>query len=770
MLETKSQGGELNLRDLLDVLRRRWIFIVLTLVPAVAASLALSMVQTPVYRAEAELLLQPGNGSLFLEGGRGGGGDPRETMETEIALINSAPVRQAVEEKVGSTSSVEVTPQGETAIIEISARDSDPARAALVANTYADAYIGYRRTQAVKELQSAGEEVLRKIDQLEQQIQALDEQVLDAPVALQSTVASRLAPERELLASQQGLFRSRLDELQVNAALEQGGAEVVSPASAPDSPIEPKPLRNATVAVAVGLVLGLGLMFITEYLDDSITLEQDLERAAPGLPVIGLIPSVTSRREQSKPELSVITDSESPTAEAYRSLRTSLRLVGVERAVNVVQVTSSIAREGKTTVAANLGVVLASGGQRTILIDADLRRPTLHRYFGLSNRIGLTSVLLGEVELAEACQRVPGERNLLVLASGPLPPDPSELFSWQRTAQVLAALRNKADMVLLDSAPILPVADSRVLAGHVDKTLLVARTGITSGKHIRRAVGLLQRGITPVIGTVLNEAAEASAYGYGYARRSHRDGDTDPGRPERSWRLDELWEGQASQSSSKSRARPKPSPIAEPEPEPQAQHQHARAQARLAQEPPQPYQTETSQRAEQSQGQARQPAPQAQPKALPQEPQPEPQPQGNPASRTIASVDRSDREAPPSIPPAAIDAALERLLAKLGPPPSTPARPQREGQANGRVREPDVVSPRHRQTDSEPPGPFTASALPTCPSCPTDSLCPTCAAALPTPNASGRGPGAQHPRSPDRARTEPVSGQAEGSPDAKVRR
>jgi non-specific protein-tyrosine kinase len=209
---------------------------------------------------------------------------------------------------------------------------------------------------------------------------------------------------------------------------------------------------------------------------------------------------------------------EAPTSsasEAYRSLRTAIGFIGLDKPLRVIQVTSPSAAEGKTTTIANLAVALANVGKKVVVVDCDLRRPRIHTFFGIPNEVGFTSVLLGEVPLANAAQAV-GRRHLMLLASGQLPPNPSELLSSTRTAQVLATLQAEADVVLVDSPPVLPVTDSAVLSAHVDATLLVIRAGVTTRRQLTRAVEVLEQVAAPLVGTVLNGVTADEGYGYTY--------------------------------------------------------------------------------------------------------------------------------------------------------------------------------------------------------------------------------------------------------------
>jgi capsular exopolysaccharide synthesis family protein len=175
-------------------------------------------------------------------------------------------------------------------------------------------------------------------------------------------------------------------------------------------------------------------------------------------------------------------------------------------------------------------LALARAGQRVVMIDCDLRRPRVHEFFGLPNEVGLTSVLLGEVSLSQAVHEVPEERYLMCLASGLLPPNPSELLASKRTVQVLTALQAESDIVLIDCPPVLPVTDAAVLSARVDATLLVATARVTTRRDFGRAMELLRQVEAPLVGAVLNGVTEEGAYGYAYKSRYYQAPGTGEGR------------------------------------------------------------------------------------------------------------------------------------------------------------------------------------------------------------------------------------------------
>jgi receptor protein-tyrosine kinase len=299
---------------------------------------------------------------------------------------------------------------------------------------------------------------------------------------------------------------------------------VVSPADLPTSPVSPQPLRNLALALAVGLLAGLALAAARHSLDTTIKTSEQTEEAA-GAALLGVVPFDPATNRST-----VITTSEpnSHLAEAYRQVQTSMQFMDADRETKVVVVTSCVPEEGKSTTACNLALSLAEAGKRVLLIDGDLRRPRAARYLGLPMGAGLTSVLVGKATLDEVIQTW-GDPALSVLASGPVPPNPSKLVGSQHMREVLAELRERYDMVLIDAPPVLPVVDAVVLAAASDGALLVVRHGKTSRDQLGKAAAALRRAEVDVLGTVLNMAPRSgsnSYYYYGYSSKADHAADS----------------------------------------------------------------------------------------------------------------------------------------------------------------------------------------------------------------------------------------------------
>jgi capsular exopolysaccharide synthesis family protein len=218
-----------------------------------------------------------------------------------------------------------------------------------------------------------------------------------------------------------------------------------------------------------------------------------------------------------QPKLITLTDPRSPAAEAYRTLRTNLYFSSLDQALETLVVTSAAPGDGKSTTLSNLAVTMAQGEKRTILADADLRQPSLHTLFGVSNNQGLTTMAVNEDALSEPPLMDTGVDNLWLLPSGPLPPNPAEILGSRRMEEIINALKSRADIVLFDAPPIIAVTDAAVLGTKVDAVLLVVRAGKTRREHALRAKELLERVNVRLVGAVLNNAAPDQTLGGYYA-------------------------------------------------------------------------------------------------------------------------------------------------------------------------------------------------------------------------------------------------------------
>ena len=288
---------------------------------------------------------------------------------------------------------------------------------------------------------------------------------------------------------------------------------VAEPAKPPFEPVRPKVVQNTFLAALVGLMLAAGAALLIEYLDDTVKTSEDVDRVAD-LPTLGNI--VRFRRNGQPDRLVSESDPKSPVAEAYRVLRANLDFARVGHPGATLMVTSALEEEGKSTTAANLAVINALAGRSVILVDADLRRPSAHKFLGLENESGLTTLLVRRGVAAEALLRDTSVKGLRVLTSGPTPPNPAELLSSPRMGEIIEELKACAEMVIFDSPPLLAVSDPVILGSRLEGVALVVDSGKTRGGALARAIEALERTSVPILGVVLNKVSTSGGTGYYY--------------------------------------------------------------------------------------------------------------------------------------------------------------------------------------------------------------------------------------------------------------
>ncbi len=326
---------------------------------------------------------------------------------------------------------------------------------------------------------------------------------------------TRLSRNATVTAELYKMLLQKHEEARIQEAMNVGNVRIVEEATLPDRPVKPKKLQNMLVAIVVGLMAGIGVAMFLEYLDDSIQTTDDAEDAVP-LTTLGIIPWV---RSQESAQLVALTDPRSPASEAYRTLRTNIKFLSADTAIRTLTITSAGPEEGKSTTIANLAVSFAQSGKKVLVVDTDMRKPTMHNVFGLPNTDGVSSVLTGERTLDE-CLRHTGQEGLLVLTCGPLPPNPAELLESQRMTNLIEELKERFDLVLFDAPPIIAVTDASILASRVDGLLLLLGINKVTRKAARHALQLLGRAKVKVWGSVVRGVRpDNDGYYYSYYHR-----------------------------------------------------------------------------------------------------------------------------------------------------------------------------------------------------------------------------------------------------------
>jgi capsular exopolysaccharide synthesis family protein len=502
-MDEQALVHQVDLRGYLRVLRRRKWFAVVTTAVVVGGALGYSFHETPIYAATASVLVPQQQVTSVVNQPNSQNIPAAQTSQRALAdaqvFARGDSVKTAAAKTLGRPAKVSVGVSSSADLLTFTAHSRNRAEAPKVANAYAKAYLFANKAS--------------QVGQYTEQITALQTSIAQQQKRLKKTPAG---PQRTGLINSILSLSQTAQQVQAESeVVSQVGPTIVTAAGTPSTPISPKTLRNGLLGLVVGILLGLGLALLAEHLDDGISSREVAEQAS-GLTTMALIPLVKEWRSRSGQHIALIEDPTSAVSESYRTLRTALQFMGIDEPKRVIGLTSSLPGEGKTTAIANLAVSLARAGQRVIVVSCDLRRPRLHEYFEVSNKIGLTSVLIGQSTLVDAVKPATGVPRLRVLPAGPIPPNPAEVLSLERVHEVIEVLTQNSDIVLLDCPPVLPVTDTMLISRLVDGMLVLASAKSTSTRELKRTVELLRQVQTPLLGIVLNQIPVKGAYEYGY--------------------------------------------------------------------------------------------------------------------------------------------------------------------------------------------------------------------------------------------------------------
>ncbi|MGQ9585071.1 MAG: polysaccharide biosynthesis tyrosine autokinase [Anaerolineae bacterium] len=527
----------MQLHYIAATIRKRLWIVLLTVLVGTGISLWYSLAKPLMYRAETTLVLNP----VAMEGNRAY--SPVELAqdlaptyisflqtETFLTALNEQTRLQVSLTELRESVRAELVPR--TQFFKIAATAFSPDRAQQLANSVADVFIVElsRQLQERQEAQrQADEDILQLRHQLQEELRFYDEQ--------SSYVRSRIAelrvqgssPQRDEELMRLQTYLVNLEDLRIKAmeflgrlepSSAPGGsapAMVVDAAARPDRPLPRGTLPAALMAFGISALAGLVFVFVPDLIDFTVRTPEDLDLVlnTATLGAIGIIEY--GEGDEDKVE-HLVTEHypRSSAAEAFRTLRTNLRFARPDRDITTLLVTSSRPGEGKSLVAANLAVAVAQEGKNVILVDGDLRRPSVHKFFGLPNRVGLTNFVLNSGDDVENYLQEAETENLRVLTSGPLPPNPLDMVASRRTEQAIRTLTGLCDVLIMDSPPVLTVADAMVLATRVDAALLVVQAGTTRKDVILRAFRTLQKAGVDVLGAALNRV-RLSDLGYYYS-------------------------------------------------------------------------------------------------------------------------------------------------------------------------------------------------------------------------------------------------------------
>lgn len=499
----------------------KWLWLVI-LSTAIAAGVSyyVSMLQPRVYQASTKLIVgqsiqsvNPNSGDLYTSG---------QLAQTYTQIVTTLPVLQGTIAALGLKMSpdqlrgnVSARIIEGTQLIDLRVNDIDPARSKALADEVAHQLT--LQGPSANEQQKAQQRdfVLKQVDELQQKIVEGQKSVDDLQSAIKLTASAREISDKQ---QQVTALEGQLQQWQASYAnlvaflspQSPNYLSIIEPAEVPVEPISPNVALNVGLATAMGLLLSIAAAFLLEYLDDTIKTPNDVMRVL-GLPTVGGIAEITGRPSE---RLVAASAPRSPISEAYRVLRTNIHFADVDHPIKSILMTSAGPMEGKSLNAANLAIVMAQAGLKTVLVDCDLRRPSQHRLWGISNETGLTNSLLAQ-SFSDGFMSPTRLENLTVYPTGALPPNPAELLGSERMHQLKAQLEKEADIIIIDSPPCFPIADAAILARMTDGVLLIVDSGRSRRDEVLRAKELIQNAGGRILGVVLNRLAPRSS-GYSY--------------------------------------------------------------------------------------------------------------------------------------------------------------------------------------------------------------------------------------------------------------
>jgi capsular exopolysaccharide synthesis family protein len=480
-------GERETLTIALRVLRRRWLLIIGVVGACVAVALVNHHRAPKTYKATASVTFQ--NATLpdsALQVNTGGSGEPQRDAATNVLIAHSPQVAEGVREEIKTDASagellekVSVEAAANADVLNIVAATGDPQESARLANAFADQYLAFEKASQLSSITTAQ-------DQLQQQIDALPRGSADRNALSQSL--------------------QRLGELRAAAG---GGVQIIGRAAPPAAPSGAGLTTALVIGLLVGLALAFSLVFLLESLDRRVKSIEEFEHEYR-LQALAGVPQAAFRGGSAEKRKDLL--------EPYRILRSALDFAAVTRQLDTLLVTSAVSGEGKTTVSVDLAHAVALTGRRVVLVELDLRRPTIAKHFGLSpGGQGLTTALTRpEATIDLLIEPFADLPNFSVLPSGLLPPNPSELLGSTNLIDVISELVTSEGIVILDAPPLNPVADAQVLLNSsiVHAAILVARVSKTTRDEARRARAILDRHMVEPVGIVVTGLRDASRYGY----------------------------------------------------------------------------------------------------------------------------------------------------------------------------------------------------------------------------------------------------------------
>jgi capsular exopolysaccharide synthesis family protein len=506
----------MSLSSYFKPLLKWWWLLLLASVVAVVSSYLVTRRQPPVYQTRTTMII---GRAVYESNPTGNEFNLNQQLAKFYAdLAQREPVRIATQEELGINRLPAYTSQvrPDSSIIEILVTDTDPVRAQAVANTLAEQLV--RQTPGNNpDEQERQDFINEQLNELERRIKETSTEISDSQTELANLLSAREIESKraEITSLEQSLSSLRSNYSNLLSNTNQGATNtitIIERASLPQRPIGPNKLILVFLSGVIALAIAAGAAYLLEYLDDTYRSSDDIEHSL-GIPVIGMISEIDKSHESGT---YVAKQPRSAIAESYRGLRTDLEFSSVDRPLKTLFITSPGVDAGKTTTCLNLATVIAQSGKKVILLDADLRKPTVHTYLGISNQKGLSEVFRGSVDVYNSTTNWK-DGNFFVIPSGPQPPNPAELLSSKKMDQIVDSLERAADFVVIDGPPFL-VADASILASKVDGVILVIRYGYTRRSEVQHSIRQLKRIDARILGVVLNRIPRAGSRYFGSQR------------------------------------------------------------------------------------------------------------------------------------------------------------------------------------------------------------------------------------------------------------
>lgn len=508
------------------VWRWLWLILLCTVAAGIVAYIV-SIYSTDIYQAQSSVLISVKRGS---------GTDTvdiwssERTARTYAQLMTRNTTKESVAESMGvnleefnaSITNVNVTPVRDTQLIRVTVEGIEPQAVTWVANNLPQEFIAEIRATQTEKFAETKASLQQQLDELTNQIDRTRNEIVsfgDSTTAQEEVALGRLNNSLTQYENNYSRALQSFENVRLEEVRSTDDISLVEPAVAPVNPIRPRVLINTLLASIVGAMMALGAIFLMEYLDDRIKSPRELMSIAraPLLGAVTRIPQAIADKSGSTNTTSLITIREprNPISESYRGIRTNLQFANVDSNIKSLIVTSAVPNEGKTTTAANLAIVMAQSGMKVAVVDADLRKPSQHKIFGIPAKSGLMNALFNEgvSPLRFAAQgSIP---NLSVIPCGKRPPNPSEIIGSQRMRNLVQQLQQEVDIVIFDAPPLLAVTDAQILATQVDGVLLVVKQGTEKGA-VARAAESLEQVNARLLGMVMNNMRRTASDEYYY--------------------------------------------------------------------------------------------------------------------------------------------------------------------------------------------------------------------------------------------------------------